>query len=292
MNFQRLIPTSAYLNDAWNALWLKPHALYSHYVEPHLTKANVDSFIVGSLCISSYYTMVGGTSAFFLSRAGLAMGFKLFMSTAGPAVSQTVESVTDSVMTNAKYSYHSLGCLVKEQHCNTLLELESPKSNILVDFAQFNVTQYYQDVSQEMSKLTLNSLLFTGTVSASASFVKDITYDFSGFEAYCQNYFCKNWISYYYKEGIKNVLKSLADLKDKIVPSEPQSELAPDQGSKPLSIDSIIDHKTQSIFENDTSSVRIESNNSASPLQVSSLLSYPALVAQTVLEYVGQQELI
>lgn len=230
--------------------------LYANYVEPYLTKHNVDHWLTSNLSFTTYYAMTGGATD-FLSRGVTAAGFKTFTALFSPAISQFVEAFTETHINNAKYSYFGLHCLTEGSYCSEFntFSRDPLSSNLLEDFSQFNFQRYYQDVLGGLEKISLSGLFYTGSISATASGIKDYIFNEAGLTPYCQGYFCKNWIGYYFKEWIKSELKSdIAQLQ------EGTMSLASTLGentlsmirSIPISFESVITTKETSFLESST----------------------------------------
>lgn len=197
--------------DFLNHYLHKGFEMYTNHVSPFMTKEKIDQWFTNTVIFSSYYGTVGSLGTGFSSKAGVAMGFKLFASMASPFVSQFVESFTEIQVYNAKYTYHTLRCIFDEGSCIELNLLTNepfhPSQSLLNDFSQFDYQRYYQEVSAAADKLSTAGLINSGILSATASNIKDFVFNEIGFTPYCQGYFCKNWLSYYFKDWIKNELK-------------------------------------------------------------------------------------
>ena len=206
---------------------------------------------------------------------GVSIGFKLFNTFANPAISQFVESFTEVHINNAKYTYYSARCLLDTKFCDELKGLKNPFSydpienpTLLHDFSQFDTTAYLQEVNKGLSKLTLPGLFTTGAISATASEIKDFTYGITGFDNYCKSDFCKNWVSYYYKEWLKKDIKSMiaSSLEkhdtESITPVE--SEAPQDKGSK-IHINDIIQ------FESPTAGIIEAPTNTTAHMDMSQI---------------------
>ncbi len=257
-----------------HSLYSKAQEFYSQSVEPKLTKEYVDNFIVGTIGYSTYYGLMPGVSQLdsgaFIKRGGISIGFKLFNTLVTPAISQFVESFTEMHINNAKYSYHSAKCLLDSKHCDETKKFtnpfsfdESKKAPLFHDFSQFDTTSYLNKVNEGLSKLSLPGLFTTGMISATASEIKDFTYAITGFDNYCsKSNFCKNWVSYYYKEWLKNDIKSLisgAQEKHQAESVKPiESEAPQDKGSQ-IHINDVIQ------FESPSSGV-IDVNTNSTPV--------------------------
>ena len=179
------------------------------------------------------------------------MGFKVFASVATPFISQFVESFTETQIHNAKYSYHSLRCIFDEDSCIQLKQLsqevlsQEPTKDLLNNFSQFDYQQYYQDTSDAIDKLSVSGLFYSGILSATASGIKDFIFVETGFAAACQGYFCKNWISYYFKDWIKDELKKEGEKIQQNFASliEDEHSSATKQ-SAVINLEEVIDHTT------------------------------------------------
>lgn len=200
-------------------------SLYSYYLEPKLTKENLYKTVSETISFSTYYAMVpsvGQTDTeLFLKRTSISIGFKLFSTVVTPVIAQFVESFVEVNTHSVKYTYYSIKCVFDIKYCDETNTLSEPL-NILQDFFQFDMLSYSQKLSAQFSKLTPEGVLLNGLISAAASEIKDQSFIALGFDQYCQGNICKNYLSYYYKEWIKNEIKSSlststeqeADLRD------------------------------------------------------------------------------
>lgn len=203
----------------WDSVSTRATDAYTQYVEP-ITKQQVDKYIVESFSMSAYYTVAPKLGMLdlstFIGKAELSMGFKVFTKVANPLLAQFVEAFTDVHFNNAKYAYYTFSSLISDEHHEKLSELKNPfvcdplnEDNLLVDFSKFNVTKYAEEVQEGLESITPYGLMKTGTISATASAIKDFAFDMFGLEPYFQGYIGKNYVSYYLKEGIKDQLRSL-----------------------------------------------------------------------------------
>lgn len=205
----------------FDTLMSKGTGLYVQYVEPKLTKENFIYSVSGAISLSTYYSagsLIGQMdSASFVKKAGISIGFTLFNTVFKPAVAQFVESFAEVNIHNTKYTYYSIRCIFEVKYCDELNKMTPPSSDmekeqpesLLQDFSQFDMTTYVEKVNEGLSKLSIERLFLNGVVSATASEIKDFSYVSTGFDQYCQGAICKNWVSYYFKEGLKKEVKSL-----------------------------------------------------------------------------------
>jgi len=258
LNYKANIPNSTLLGssvetqqDFLSHLFFKGHEFYTNHISPLIAKDKLDPVITSSITFSSYYGAVGSLGNSFASKAAVAMGFKVFASVATPFISQFVESFTETQIHNAKYSYHSLRCIFDEDSCIQLKRLsqevlsQEPTKDLLNNFSQFDYQQYYQDTSDAIDKLSVPGLFYSGILSATASGIKDFIFVETGFAAACQGYFCKNWISYYFKDWIKDELKKEGEKIQQNFASliEDEHSSATKQ-SAVINLEEVIDHTT------------------------------------------------
>lgn len=197
-----------------NALFSKVGDFYTQQIAPKLTKENIYDAAAGSISMATYY-YVGGSvgqidGPMFVKRASLSMGFTVFNTAVKPVVAQFVESFVEMQVNNVQYTYYSIRCITDVKYCDEITKITntavvSENDSLL----KFDTTALAQKLNQDFSELTLDKLLLSGAVSAVASEVKNAAYVVTGFDQFCQGSVCKNWISYYVRDAIKNEIKSV-----------------------------------------------------------------------------------
>ena len=191
-----------------SALFSQVGDFYTQHIAPKLTKENIYDATAGSVSMATYYYMgasVGQINGpMFIKRASLSMGFTVFNTAVKPVVAQFVESFVEMQVNNVQYTYYSVRCITDVKYCDEITKVTNTVSS-----SEFDTTALVQKLNQDFSELTLDKLLLSGAVSAVASEVKNAAYVVTGFDQICQGSLCKNWISYYVRDAIKNEIKSV-----------------------------------------------------------------------------------
>ncbi len=197
-----------------SALFSQVGNFYTQNIAPKLTKDNIYDATAGSVSMAAYYYLGGSVGQIngpmFVKRASLSMGFTVFNTAVKPVVAQFVESFVEMQVNNVQYTYYSIRCITDVKYCDEITKITntaviSENESLL----QFDTTALVQKLNQDFSELTLDKLLLSGAVSAVASEVKNAVYVVTGFDQICQGSICKNWISYYVRDALKNEIKSV-----------------------------------------------------------------------------------
>lgn len=197
-----------------SALFSQVGNFYTQNIAPKLTKDNIYDATAGSVSMAAYYYLGGSVGQIngpmFVKRASLSMGFTVFNTAVKPVVAQFVESFVEMQVNNVQYTYYSIRCITDVKYCDEITKITntaviSENESLL----QFDTTALVQKLNQDFSELTLDKLLLSGAVSAVASEVKNAAYVVTGFDQICQGSICKNWISYYVRDALKNEIKSV-----------------------------------------------------------------------------------
>lgn len=265
-----------------STLFSKVGDFYSQHIAPKLTKENIYDATAGSVSMAAYYYLgssVGPINGpMFVKRASLSMGFTVFNTAIKPVVAQFVESFVEMQVNNVEYTYYSIRCITDVKYCDEITKITNTaiSSSETEGLVQFDTTMLMQKLSQDFSELTLDKLLLSGAVSAVASEVKNAAYVVTGFDQICQGSICKNWISYYVRDALKNEIKSV--ISDPIETDNTAQSIAPIAIALPELSKIDIKEIPQEIFLTGT----LNANDMSSSIQIHEVIDIPSAICPIV----------
>ncbi|MFI4936981.1 MAG: hypothetical protein ACHQJ6_00540 [Candidatus Berkiellales bacterium] len=193
----------------WEDLFATSENIYHQFIEPKLTPQGIATVVTSSITFAAYFSVDNPyvkMDSSFVGKGLVAIGFKLFTTMANPLVAQFVEPAIEKHFTNAQIVQQKINELfnkntesVNEATALTPVDLHS----VEVDGSSFNFVKLYQDIAIKVNDLSLKGLATTGFISACAGNLQELGYALSGFNNLCESSFCKDWFTYYLKEGLK-----------------------------------------------------------------------------------------